>query len=499
MIAARKLAPVLSLLAVLLLTTACTSSHKTPAEQVAAQSFLDAVGRGDATAAAATTTASTKALATIEASLTGLGSGTVGTLLVTSLTGRTSSAATADFHASWRLPGVTTPWSYDGSLPMTKQGKQWLVSWAATDLHPDLADGAHLVVQRTLPSRAALQDSAGRPLFTETPVVDVGIEPSAVTNLTSLAATLAAVPQLESTAAQIISAVKATPPNGFALIITLRKPVYESIRARIHELAGTRFPERTLLLPPTSQFARPLLGSVGPATKDIIDASKGRVQTGDDTGLSGLQLAFDSTLAGSAAVDVYAANDSDGSLGAKLGSVMAAKPGTAVRLTLDRTVQQAADAALAGETQPASLVALQPSTGKILAVANSAAATDDIALVGQYPAGSTFKIVTYTAAFTAKPALTPATPVTCPGAVEVNGQTFVNENQFHHEGIDLSAAFGYSCNTTAINLALGLPATAQRTAATALGLGATWKLPVAAFSGSLPAPGRRSTNERRTP
>ena len=52
---------------------------------------------------------------------------------------------------------------------------------------------------------------------------------------------------------------------------------------------------------------------------------------------------------------------------------------------------------------PASIVVLQPSTGRVLAVANSAAATDDIALVGAFPPGSAFKIATYTAAFVAAP------------------------------------------------------------------------------------------------
>jgi cell division protein FtsI/penicillin-binding protein 2 len=139
--------------------------------------------------------------------------------------------------------------------------------------------------------------------------------------------------------------------------------------------------------------------------------------------------------------------------------------------------------------KPAAIVLLQPSTGQVLAAANSSAATDDIAMVGQFPTGSAFKIATYTAAFTANPKLSPSSRAACPGAITVNGQSVHNENNFSKGTIPLSAAFAFSCNTTAARLGLALPATSLRTSARALGLGANWSsLPVSAFSGSLPQP-----------
>jgi len=161
--------------------------------------------------------------------------------------------------------------------------------------------------------------------------------------------------------------------------------------------------------------------------------------------------------------------------------------GKPVRLTLDSRLQEAADATLAAVSQPAAIVALQPSTGKVLAAADSASAPGDIALTGQYPAGSTFKIATYTAALQADPALTASTAVDCPATVTVNGRTFENENQFSHGKIPLTAAFGYSCNTTAIDFGMKVPAGALAKAAGSLGLGGDWKLPAPAFAGSIPA------------
>ncbi|MDQ1744355.1 MAG: hypothetical protein QOE23_2694, partial [Pseudonocardiales bacterium] len=433
------------------------------------------------------TTDATAATAAIGRSLTGLGDGARGSLRVTGLSDRQAGSATADYDANWQLPGVATPWRYSGSLPMVKQADSWRVSWDASDIHPQLVDGSHLVLQRTQPARAALTDRTGSPLFTPTPVVTVGINPAGVRDLAALAAQLAAVPALQTSAAEITSNVRAAAKNQFVPIITLRRAAYEQIKPQIFNLPGTQFQSDTRLLPPTSNFAEPLLGSIGPATAEIIAASKGQLEAGDTVGLSGLQQALDAQLRGTPGVAVYAASDTDNALGAKLGTVSAPVPGKPVRLTLDSRLQQAADATLAAEDRPAAIVALQPSTGRILAVANSAAAPGDIALSGQYPAGSTFKIATYTAALQADPALAADTEVDCPPTVTVDGRTFENENRFSHGKIPLSAAFGYSCNTTAIDLATKLPAGALASAAGDLGLGGNWTLPVPAFSGSIPA------------
>lgn len=464
----------------------CTHAKKIPPEQVAAQGYLAALASGDAGRAAQSTDDPASAQPTIQKSLQGLGVGTKATLAVTGLIDRQDSTATANYTASWTLPGASTPWKYSGSLPVVKKGKAWVVGWRASDLAPHLPNGSHLSLQRTQPARAALQDRNGKPLFTKTPVVEVGINPANVVDLPSLARTLAAVPQLQTTASEITTAVKASPKNQFVPLITLRQSVYLQVKAKIHDLKGTQFNPSSLLLPPTSNFAKPLLGSVGPATKELVDASKGRVQAGDETGLSGLQLALDKQLSGTPGVAVYAASNTDDTLGTKLATVTTAAAGKPVRLTLDTSLQEAADATLSGVSLPAALVALQPSTGKILAVANSAAATEDIALAGQYPAGSTFKIITYTAAFENNPALTATSTAPCPPTVTVDGRSFENEKKFFHGTIPLTAAFGYSCNTTAISTAGALPPGALHKAATQLGLGGTWNLPVDYFSGSLP-------------
>ena len=467
--------------------TACTGSSGPSAQQKAAQRWLTDVGAGRVAAAAALTDQPTDAQTALSASLAGLGAKAHGTLTVGHVT-TTGSTATAPFSASWVVPGVRTPWRYRGSVPLHKVGKAWQVRWRPADLHPSLTTDTHLLVRRTQPARAALQDSAGTPLFTPTAVVRVGLEKKLVTDLPKLARQLAAVPALQTTAAEVTAAVRAAAPTDFVPIITLRKPAYEAIKARIYNLPGTVFQNDTLTLAPTATFGQPLLGTVAPATAAQIQASKGRLEAGDQAGTGGLQQAFDSTLGGRAGVAVVAATYGDQQAVRTLATLTAAQPGRPVRLTLDRRAQTAAEGALARVAPAASIVVVSRSTGRILADANSTATTYDYGLQGAFPAGSTFKIVTYSAAFAARPSLTPTTRVACPATVTVDGRHFENENRFAHPPIPLRNAFGYSCNTTAIATALTLPDTALATAAKSLGLGATWTLPVKAFAGSLPAP-----------
>ena len=58
------------------------------------------------------------------------------------------------------------------------------------------------------------------------------------------------------------------------------------------------------MLAPTRDFARPVIGTVGEATKEIVDESDGAVVAGDQVGLSGLQRRYDAQLRGTPGVRV---------------------------------------------------------------------------------------------------------------------------------------------------------------------------------------------------
>ena len=127
-------------------------------------------------------------------------------------------------------------------------------------------------------------------------------------------------------------------------------------------------------------------------------------------------------------------------------------PGTPVRTSIDMHDQLAASAAVraATTTRPVDVVALQPSTGRVLAVIERPGGFDR-ALQGVFPPGSTFKVVTASAL--SGTGLRPASTVQCPAQVNIGGRVFHNFDNEHLGAISLQTAFAVSCNSTFITLA----------------------------------------------
>ena len=478
--AGRRAAAVLAMLVVTL--SGCSLFGSDPKPDPAAQTFLTAWARGDVAAAGAATDDPTTAQAALQSVKEALNA-TKAQLTLGTVTKGGHDAATAAFQAAWTVPGVEQPWQYDGRLALVRHGKTWTVHWEPADVHTQLAAGQKINVERALPDRAALEDATGAALFTSAPVVTVGIEPRRATDVAALASTLATV--LKVSAADIVTDVRKAAPTAFVPVITLRRPAYLAVKPKIYNLPGTVFRESTQLLPPTTAFAEPMLGRVGTATAEVLKEAGSGYVAGDVLGTSGLQRALNSQLTGSAGMRVRTVT-STGAQVAVLGTV-APKAGTAVRTTLDPAVQNAADAAVATQTTAAAIVAIRPSTGALLAVANNSVAPYDIALSGRFPAGSTFKTVTATALLSAG-VVTESSTVACPGTTVVYGKMFQNENKFDLGSVPLRTAFAHSCNTTFTALTQKLDDAALGKAATAFGVGSEWTLPVESFGGSLPAP-----------
>jgi cell division protein FtsI/penicillin-binding protein 2 len=242
------------------------------------------------------------------------------------------------------------------------------------------------------------------------------------------------------------------------------------------------FRERKQPLAPTREFARALLGSVGPVTGDMVEQGGGRYVAGDIAGTSGLQRRYDEQLAGTAGVTVHAVG-ADGA--ARELFTVAPKPGTDLRLTLDAAVQRAADTALRGLDQAGALVAVDVRTGRVLAVGNTPATGLNRALVGQYPPGSTFKVVTTLSLL--QKGLKPSDTVACPPTASVDGRSFRNYEAEEFGEVPFRTDFARSCNTAFVALSSRLGATDLRDSAASVGLGRDWDLGTDAFAGSIPA------------
>jgi cell division protein FtsI/penicillin-binding protein 2 len=454
--------------------------------RAAAQSFLDAWAGGDTAAAGGATSDPEATTALLEQTATDLPGAAltpgIGTVTVDDGT------ATVGWTATWDL-AAAPDWSYSATLDLREEGDDWQVVSEPTLVHPELGEGQHLVLTRALPQRAALTDAAGDPLFTATEVVNVGVDPAQVTDLPALAAALGAATGTDP--AGIVADVQAAPAGQFVPVISLRRPQFEAIRAQVFDLPGAVFPTETRLLAPTPGFARALIGRVGEATAEIIEESTvdgvPRYAAGDQLGLSGLQRAFQDQLAGTAGftVSVVSTDEGTGDQGVEIVSVPA-EPGTPLRTPLVQAVQIAADNAAAAQPLPTHIVVVRPGTGEILAVTSNEAADASLTLGGQFPPGSSMKIITATALL-ATGDYTPELPLPCPATTVVDGREFENEDQFDLGTVPFQEAFAQSCNTTFIEQALQLPDSALADTATAYGVGTDWQLPVDIFSGSVPS------------
>ncbi|MFF7210897.1 penicillin-binding transpeptidase domain-containing protein [Streptomyces sp. NPDC008238] len=168
----------------------------------------------------------------------------------------------------------------------------------------------------------------------------------------------------------------------------------------------------------------------------------------------------------------------------------ASKPAPPLRLTIDRRYQKAAERAVALQgkngKRVASLVAIEPSTGHVLALANSR--PFNAAFSGLTAPGSTMKIIT--AAALMEHGVFPDTPAPCPAHLVVDGKEFHNVEGTSNPAATLRDDFAASCNTGFIGLRGKLDAddlTAE--AREVFGIGQEWHTGLANADGKVPAPG----------
>jgi cell division protein FtsI/penicillin-binding protein 2 len=420
--------------------------------------------------------------ASFKTTTAGLGKAPV-KVTVTSLT-RDGDKATGRLSVGWTVADGLT-WTYPMPISLARNDKgAWAVvaKDGASMWAPGVSAKAKLVAARTWGKRGDVLDRNGAPILSVSTVHDVTIDPARAS-----AATVAALAGLVGEpAGPLVSkfnAAKAAGSNAAIPVISLREADFAAKRAQLDALVGVVYPSRQQPLAISTTFARPLLGSFGPVTGELVKKSGGRYLAGDYAGLSGLQGQYDKQLGGTPGIKVIASD--------KPATPLFEKPavaGTPMTLTLDPKVQSAAEAALAGTgAVPSALVAVDVATGDLLAVANSPALGMNRALLSAYAPGSTLKVAT-TYSLLSK-GLTASTPVSCPPSVVVEGTTMRN---YEHETLGVvpfSVDFAHSCNTAFVGLAAKMGNSDVHDAAKALGIGAGWgsHLGVAgAFGGSVP-------------
>ena len=421
-----------------------------------AEEFASALTSDDVQAAAALTTDPAAASTAISALIDGLGKDE-GTFTVSDATESGDSAGTFTLDAAWKF-GEGQDWNYSTRGNASKSGDNWLIQWDPALLAPDLTSSTTLRYTPTTGAPPSVLDAAGQPIMEQQVVTLVNLDSAAVPPVDTAAVAALLSPIAPTITAASLSGDLASASGKPVTAITLRAEDLSPIEERLVAIPGVSLAPQARLLSVDKTLASPTFSGLSDLWQEGQDKSAGwAVQQVKQNGTV-------TTVAGR-----------DGPVAPNIAT------------TIDRPMQLAAENALAGVTQQA-IVALQPSTGAVLAVAQNAPADAQgpIALTGLYPPGSTFKTVTTSAALQAGVA-TPDTVLPCPGTENIEGRQIPNDDEFDLGSVPLHTAFAKSCNTTMARMAVGLPADALHKAALQFGLGVDYVTPgLTTVTGNVP-------------
>lgn len=390
--------------------------------------------------------------------------------------------ADARFSVKIDLGENGQPWEYLGHMHLRRIGGKWKVVWNPSIINPQLAPGQRLAVVSDVPKRAPIEDGAGHSMLHEVYSYDIGVVPGRLADAQATVDQLAKVAKFAGgrrlDSERLLGRVRSAPPQKFLSLLTLRYPEQTALAQRLKQVPGLKI--NAIKAPSAPNYAPELVGELGPATADLLQQVGAPYQPGDTIGVSGVQLLQQRRLAGTPSVSVVA-QDATG----KQTQVLKTWPGIApqpVSTTLDPTVQHKADNALKDLHYPASLVALRPNTGQVVAVSNHATGGENRAFEARYQPGLAFGMVSAEALF-AQGGIRQNTKTSCPASVTVGGKTFTNKE---HADTTFANTFALGCATTLAQLSSKIDARALQSAAAQLGIGRGWGVSVPAFTGALP-------------
>lgn len=375
--------------------------------------------------------------------------------------------AQADYTMTWDLPGDRAL-EYASEMTLTRSEGEWTVRWRPSLVHPDLGANQHLELRPVPAADASVITSDGAEVLGSGVVYRILVDTTKMTDPAATAAQVAAAVneahERDDTVREIDAAeladklVGASGTYSVATVNQLQGPV---VADQLGGLGEVTFNEEAALVPNDPNFATDILSRVGTIVAEDLQGTNGwRVSTVTRDGAAYGDVAYE-----------------------------AAEAAPAVRIGLDYDIQRAAEEAVnLRDDMKAMLVAIRPSTGQVLAVAQTDRADADgsVALMGQYPPGSVFKVVT-AAAGMAEQGLNPATIVPCPGAMDIYGRVVINYNSFSLGNVPLERAFASSCNTTFAEMSANLAPGELQDVGKQFGLGVDYQIPgLDTVTGSIP-------------
>jgi cell division protein FtsI/penicillin-binding protein 2 len=387
--------------------------------------------------------------------------------------------AVATFRASIDLAEGGHQWSYTGRFGLTEKNGQWLIDWAPNVVNPSLGPGDRLAVLTVFAPRGQIEDSAGKPMLATSTDYHIGVYPGELRNAARTAAVFSELTNLNSQ--QVLGQIRAAPPRGFLSLLTLDPASFRSLWPRLAKVPGLSYQRKSERLFDTTSAG--LLGNVETEDSSQLRAEGAAYQPGATVGTSGIEQAYQNTLAGLPSTVVVVVDAAGRAV-----TTLQNWPGVAgspVRTTLDSRYQSAAADALAEQPDSGEIVAVDASNGDILTLASREAGSVPLPAGGMLNAkvkpGMAFSIVSAAALLGA--GYTGKTPLPCRAVATVGGQTFT-----YHPGNSPATTFGSDfatgCGTAFATTAPDLTAGQLSEVEKAFGVGADWNMRPLGFSGS---------------
>lgn len=375
--------------------------------------------------------------------------------------------ATATYTMNWDLPR-NRDLSYQASMTLTRFGDDWTISWHPSVLHPELSTSQHLELRAINAERASVVSSDGADILVPGTVYRLLVDLDQVTDLNP---TVNRIVTVVNAAHERDSQVQRL--NAEELSRNLKDASGRFSVMTINEREGVNVKNELANTPGIIMNPEAAMVNIDPDFAPDIISRVARVVEEELEGANGWEIA--TVTPDGVAMKTLERHE--------------AEEAPAVRISLDHDVQQAAEEAVnLRRDMQTMLVAIRPSTGEILAVAQSDLADreGDLALSGQYPPGSTFKIISAGLGIEDQ-GLTPDSIVPCPGSMNLYGRTVNNYNQFSLGNVPLELAFARSCNTTFADISTKADPGELKEIGRSFGLGMNYEIPgINTVTGSIP-------------
>jgi len=344
----------------------------------------------------------------------------------------------------------------------------WFLQIIKGDTYRNLSENNRIRLEDIAATRGIIYDRYGRILVDNRPSFKLALVPAHVSDLQQTASKLSHILEVEQ--AQIREKVKSAPKGAPFRPVLLRRDMSRDQVAAV-ETHRFNLPGVMVQIEPRRSYERPsfaahLIGYLGEIEESQLKKKRDQgYKLGDYLGKYGVEMEWEQELKGLRGGRQVEADAAGRQL--RVLQEVPPVPGHNLILALDTQLQLEAERALEGKA--GAIVAMNPTTGDILAMASSPAfdqnnfvrgftpsewqaivdhplhPLENKAIQGQYPLGSTFKPVVMAAALE-EGVVTPETTLICNGEYRLGNYTYRCWKRRGHGQLNLYQALVQSCD-----------------------------------------------------